>query len=53
MTMLVRLWRSLWCQHDWRFHRRIYGDERLHIGWAAEDVCTKCGAFREAKDSGA
>lgn len=39
MKWLKRLFTK--CDHSWR-HRRIYGDERLHLGRIEEWQCEKC-----------
>lgn len=44
--MLKTLIRQLFCAHDWVFHRRIEGDERLNHSFRRELWrCTKCWRF--------
>lgn len=39
--------RRVFCKHDWKFVRNIYGDEIIARGYKrSEWVCSKCGKFR-------
>ncbi len=40
-------WRRMFCRHDFRFWRNIYGDEIILSGWKRSDwKCAKCGQLQ-------
>ena len=39
--------KRLFCKHDYKFVRNIYGDEIRYVGWKrSEWQCTKCGKYQ-------
>lgn len=39
--------RQLFCKHDYKFVRNIYGDEIRYLGWKrSEWRCSKCGKLK-------
>lgn len=44
MNIIKRL---LFCKHDYKFVRNIYGDEIIYVGWKRSLwKCSKCGAYQ-------
>ena len=39
--------KRLFCKHDYKFVRNIYGDEIRYVGWKrSEWKCSKCGKIK-------
>lgn len=46
----MKLFKRLFCKHDYEFVRNIYGDEIRYLGWKrSEWKCKKCGKVKYSK----
>lgn len=47
----MRIFKQLFCKHDYKFVRNLYGDEIIHHGWKrSEWECCKCGKTKYKKE---
>jgi hypothetical protein len=46
MSWLFSFFKQMFCRHEWRFHRNVYGDEIMHRSFnRSEWCCSKCGRW--------
>lgn len=50
--VIGRLLRRLFCRHDYRFHRNIYGDEINVANARSLWLCHQCGAWQARPELG-
>lgn len=46
---MISILKRLFCKHEFKFVRNIYGDEIIHSGWKRSVWrCGKCGRYKLA-----
>lgn len=50
LTIMPNWMKRLFCKHKYIFHRNIYGDEIICVGYKRSVwKCTKCGRYQYAE----